>query len=77
MRIIHNVGYREHNNLVFKKPTLIELHDLMEFQKAQILYKGQKNQFSNQLQKIFNGKHGGIKQWFKTMEQSVSNLMTV
>ena len=59
IRIIHNVGYREHTNSLFVQSKITKLYDIVEFQTAQFLYKARNNLLPSHLQKMFHEREGG------------------
>ena len=58
IRIIKNVGYRDHTNPLFLELKLLKLSDLVEFQIAQIMFKAKNVQLPGNIQILFNERQG-------------------
>lgn len=59
LRIIHNVGYREHTNALFLKSQELKFFDLVQFKTAIILFKARKNELPSEIQNLFQEREGG------------------
>lgn len=59
IRIINNIGYLEHTNLLFLKTHTLKFTDLVKFKTAQIMYKARNNLLPRNIQKLFMERQGG------------------
>lgn len=59
VRIVHNVGFREHTNLLFVKSKFLKFFDIVDLQTAQIMYKASNKLLPGNIQKMFYEREGG------------------
>uniref|UniRef100_A0A672HNL4 Reverse transcriptase domain-containing protein n=1 Tax=Salarias fasciatus TaxID=181472 RepID=A0A672HNL4_SALFA len=59
IRIVSNVGYRDHTNELFLNLQALKLTDIVEFKTAQIMYKASNNLLPGNIQKMFRDREGG------------------
>lgn len=59
IRIVHNVKFREHTNILFLKSKMLKLFDLVEFKTAQFMYKARYRLLSGNIQNMFYEREGG------------------
>lgn len=59
IRIVHNVGYHEHTNVLFLKSRALKFRDLVDCKTAQFLYKAKHNLLPGRIQKMFGEREGG------------------
>ena len=59
IRIIHNVGYRDHTNSLFLNSNLLKFMDIIEYKTAIIMYKARNKQLPANIQVLFSDREGG------------------
>lgn len=53
IRVVHNVGYRDHTNALFLKSKTLKLDDLIKFKSLQIIYRAKENLLPSNIQQLF------------------------
>lgn len=56
IRIVHNVGYRDHTNALFLKSKTLKLDDLIKFKTLLVMYKARHNMLPLNIQQLFSDK---------------------
>ena len=70
IRIINNVGYRDHTNILFLRVNALKFRDLVEFKTAQIMYKAKNKLLPGNIQRLFKEREGGYNlRWDLNMKQ--------
>ena len=59
IRVINNVGYLEHTNVLFLKSHILKFIDLVTFKTAQIMYRARHNLLPRKLKTLFVDREGG------------------
>lgn len=58
VRIVHNIGFREHTSALFFQSITLKFFDLLEFETIQIVYKPKDNLLPGNIQKMFSEREG-------------------
>jgi len=58
LRIIHNVGFRDHTNSLFLQSKLLKTQDLIEYQIAVFMFKARNSLLPGNIQKMFTEREG-------------------
>lgn len=75
IRILHNVGFRDHTDILFQQSKILKFNDLIKFKTLKIIFKAKQNLLPKNLQKLFcerdgsynlRGKHNLKKQCART-----------
>uniref|UniRef100_A0A669CB82 Reverse transcriptase domain-containing protein n=1 Tax=Oreochromis niloticus TaxID=8128 RepID=A0A669CB82_ORENI len=80
IRLINNVGYRDHTNALFVKMKAIKFQDLVEFKTAQIMYKVRNKLLPKEICKLFIEREGGYNlrgKWNLKIQSARTTLRTM